>query len=172
VKTLLSSNDLEQPYLNDVLQKENWSTDGNMLAAQNGERVFNGLSQLATLTLEAKSKTPEAANSADAALAQLLFTVQIIVNNDLLNRVSNTFDLNPAKQTELISLLSSNELVKQSSGKFRTTSNEIDIAKAIQIIGGFKESWINGVQGINQVSTEVTGVPPKGTDTSTTIPVT
>lgn len=173
VKTLLSSSDFkEQPYLNDALQKENWSMDGNMLVAQDGERVFNSLSQLATLTLGAKSKTPEAANSADAALAQLLFTVQIIVNNDLLNRVSNTFDLNPTKQTELISLLSSNELVKQSSEKFRTTSNEIDIAKAIQIIGGFKESWINGVQGINQVSTEVTGVPPKGTDTSTTIPVT
>jgi hypothetical protein len=173
VKTLLSSSDLkEQPYLNDVMQKENWSRDGNMLVAEEGGRVFDGLSKLAALSLEAKSRTPEAANSADAALAQLLFTTQVIVNNDLLNRVSNTFDFDPAKQTELISLLSNNELVKQSSEKFRTTSNEIDIAKAVQIIGGFKESWINGVQGINQVSTEVTGVPPKATNTPTTIPVT
>jgi hypothetical protein len=142
-------------YLNDALQEENWSADGNMLVTENGEWVFNDLSQLAASILEIKANTPEASESMDLALTQLLSTVQNIVIIDLRTRVANTFAMNSTEQSKVGSLFSSNEVVKQSSEKFDAVSNETDITKAVQIIDGFRESWLNGVKGISEVSTKL-----------------
>jgi PsbP-like protein len=148
-----------------VLGNDNWSADGNSLADQKGESVFTGLSQVAASLVEARNKTPEIV---DPVLSELLTAAQDIVNTHLQNRIVNTVASLPGSQPEFEKLFAENQAIKQAIEKYVSSSNESDITQAALIVDGFKQSWLNGVKGISEVSTKLGILPTPPQDNATT----
>ena len=146
--------------IDDVLSDNNWSPDGNTIVSQNGEKVFSGLSQVASLLVEARSKSPQLVGSFDETLSELLSATQSIVNIDMQKKIIDTISSETEKQTEFEKLFWENMAIQKSVEGYITSSNESDVTMAPRMVDGFKQSWLDGIKGISEVATALGISPP------------
>jgi Flp pilus assembly protein TadD len=74
-------------------------------------------------------------------------------------RMGNIFASNSGDQSSFVrESFVKHEALKQSVVKYNAATNEKDISEVVQITDGFKQSWLDGVKGMNEISVKL-GIP-------------